>query len=80
VREEFKTVKDDLSVKTAVFEGGYISATNAKCNKDDDTTPNTQTIWGELAYQLAGADGYAKFSDYDDRIVPGESDIDDLFE
>lgn len=80
-REEFEAVKDDLSVKTAVFEGGYVSATNAKCNKDNDTAPNTQTMWGELAYQLAGADGYAKFSDYDDaRIAPGESDIADLFE
>ena len=37
-------------------------------------------MWGELAYQLAGADGYAKFSEYDDkRIAPGESDIAELF-
>ena len=80
-REEFEEVKNDLSVRTAVFEGGYVSATNAKCNKDDENAPNTQTMWGELAYQLAGAEGYAKFSDYDDeRIAPGESDISELFD
>ncbi|MDL5360392.1 ATP-binding protein [Halalkalicoccus sp. NIPERK01] len=80
-REEFEEVKNDLSVRTAVFEGGYVSATNAKCNKDDENAPNTQTMWGELAYQLAGAEGYAKFSDYDDeQIAPGESDISELFD
>ncbi|WP_239685614.1 DUF499 domain-containing protein [Halolamina pelagica] len=81
VREEFESIKDDLSVRTAVFEGGYVSATNAKCNKEDENAPNTQTMWGELAYQLAGAEGYAKFSEYDDeQIAPGESDIVDLFD
>jgi hypothetical protein len=78
---EFESLKEDFSVKTAVFEGGYVSATNAKCNKEDETAPDTQTMWGELAYQLAGAEGYAKFSEYDnDRIAPGESDITELFE
>ncbi|WP_255150364.1 ATP-binding protein [Halorarius halobius] len=80
-RAEFESINDDLSVRTAVFEGGYVSATNAKCNKDDENAPNTQTMWGELAYQLAGADGYAKFSEYDDdRVAPGESDITELFD
>jgi len=80
-RTEFQSIKNDLSVRTAVFEGGYVSATNAKCNKDDENAPNTQTMWGELAYQLAGADGYAKFSEYDDdRVAPGESDITELFD
>lgn len=32
-REQFEGIKDDLSVRTAVFEGGYVSATNAKCVK-----------------------------------------------
>lgn len=80
-RREFEEVIDDLSVRTAVFEGGYVSGTNAKCNKDDDNAPNTQTMWGELAYQLAGAEGYAKFSDNDkNRSAPGESDIIELFD
>jgi hypothetical protein len=36
---------------------------------------------GELAYQLDGADGYAQFSEYDDkRIAPGESDVEELIE
>ncbi|MFC4357991.1 ATP-binding protein [Halobium salinum] len=79
--DAFKDAKDDFSVKTAVFEGGYVSATNAKCNKDDENAPDTQTMWGELAYQLAGANGYAHFSDYDKNCVaPGESDIAELFD
>ena len=80
-REEFEEIKDELSVRTAVFEGGYVSAKNAKCNKDDENAPDTQTMWGELAYQLGGAEGYAKFSEEDDdRTAPGESDIVELFE
>ncbi|TKX64916.1 hypothetical protein EXE45_16310, partial [Halorubrum sp. SP9] len=40
-RSQFEEVKDELSVRTAVFEGGYVSATKAKCNKDDPSAPNT---------------------------------------
>ena len=80
-RQEFAEIKDDLDVRTAVFEGGYVSAKSAKCNKEDENAPETQTMWGELAYQLAGAEGYAQFSEYDkDRIAPGESDVAELFE
>ncbi len=80
-RANFEEHTDELSIRTAVFEGGYVSAKKAKCNKDDPSAPNTQTMWGELAYQLAGAEGYAMFSEYDnDRIAPGESDVVELFE
>jgi hypothetical protein len=38
-------------------------------------------MWGELAYQLAGAEGYAQFSEYDkQQVAPGESDVTELFE
>jgi len=80
-RQAFEEVHGEFSVKTAVFEGGYVSATNAKCNKGDESAPNTQTMWGELAYQLAGAEGYALFSEYDKQLVaPGESDVAELFD
>jgi len=80
-REEFEEIRGELSVRTAVFEGGYVSAKSAKCNKEDDNAPDTQTMWGELAYQLAGAEGYAQFSEYDkERVAPGESDVVELFE
>ncbi len=80
-RQALEAVNDEFSVKTAVFEGGYVSATNAKCNKEDESAPDTQTMWGELAYQLAGANGYALFSDYDkQRVAPGESDVVELFD
>ncbi|WP_435078376.1 ATP-binding protein [Halococcus sp. AFM35] len=80
-RETLKELTTELSVKTAVFEGGYVSASDTKCNKGDDTAPDTQTMWGEIAYQLAGANGYALFSGYDDqRIAPGEADIAELFD
>ncbi len=81
VADAFAEVQENFSVETAVFEGGHVSAMDARCNKDDPSAPSTQTIWGELAYQLAGADGYALFSQYDsDRVAPGESDIEELFE
>ena len=80
-RESLEQLADGFSVKTAIFEGGYVSASDTKCNKGDDTAPDTQTMWGEIAYQLAGANGYALFSDYDDqRIAPGEADITELFD
>jgi len=81
IASAFTDIQDDLTVETAVFEGGHVSVMNTKCNKNDPSAPSTQTMWGELAYQLGGADGYALFSDYDaDRVAPGESDIEDLFE
>ncbi|WP_436931237.1 ATP-binding protein [Halosimplex halobium] len=81
IRAEFEEIKDNISVRTAVFEGGYVSGKSAKCNKEDDNAPDTQTMWGELAYQLAGAEGYAQFSDYDnDLSAPGEAEIATLFE
>ncbi|MUV88480.1 DUF499 domain-containing protein [Halapricum sp. CBA1109] len=81
ISSAFADIQDDLTVETAVFEGGHVSAMDARCNKDDPSAPSTQTMWGELAYQLGGADGYALFSDYDaDRVAPGESDIEELFE
>lgn len=81
IASAFDDIRGDLTVETAVFEGGHVSAMDAKCNKDDPSAPSTQTMWGELAYQLGGADGYALFSDYDnDRVAPGESDIEELFE
>lgn len=81
IASAFADIQDDLTVETAVFEGGHVSAMDAKCNKDDTSAPSTKTMWGELAYQLGGADGYALFSDYDaDRVAPGESDIEELFE
>lgn len=58
-RQAFTKVTDGLSIRTAVFEGGFVSTTDAKCNKDDPNAPDTQTMWGELAYQLGGAEGYA---------------------
>ena len=80
-RHEFAEIKEDISVRTAVFEGGYVSAKSAKCNKEDDNAPETQTMWGELAYQLAGAEGYAQFSEHDNELVaPGEAEIAALFD
>jgi hypothetical protein len=80
VLDAFESIIGELRVRTSVFEGGYVSATNAKCTDNADA-PNTNTMWGELAYQLAGAEGYALFSDYDDNLIaPGAGDVRDLFD
>ena len=40
-----------------------------------------RTLWGEIAYQLGGEEGYAKLAKNDrDRISPGKNDLRDLLE
>src|SRR5690606_42026150 len=40
-----------------------------------------RTLWGEIAYQLGGMDGYRKLERNDqDRISPGKNDLRDLLE
>ena len=52
IASAFTDIQDDLTVETAVFEGGHVSVMNIKCNKDDPSAFSTQTMWGELAYLI----------------------------
>lgn len=76
-----KAVKDGLAVDTAVFVGGHIDARNARSDRSDPDAPNTRTMWGEIAYQLYGLEGYEHLKEYDqDRDPPGETTLDGLFD
>jgi predicted AAA+ superfamily ATPase len=74
-------VDSGLNVNTGVFVGGYVDAQNTRCLENDPDAPNTQTMWGELAYQLFGTEGYEEIKDYDkEQNAPGEKTLKKLFD
>ena len=61
----------------AVLVGTAFSPAEAS-TKPDGTVVNT--LWGELAYQLGGAEGYARIAKSDQqRVAPGAQDLAALF-
>jgi Predicted ATPase (AAA+ superfamily) len=76
-----ESVADGLSPRAAVFVGGYVDARNARCDTNDPDAPNTNTMWGEIAYQLFGDEGYEYLKEYDrNRDSPGEKTLQGLFD
>src|SRR5699024_5956997 len=74
-------VEAGLSVDTAVFVGGHVDARNARSDRSDPNAPDTQTMWGEIAYQLYGTDGYEVLKEYDqNHNAPGGNSLRDLFD
>ncbi len=73
-------VADNLDIATGVFIGTKADSKDARHADDDPNAPNTRTMWGELAYQLYGLDGYEFVKDYDqDQAAPGEGTLSKLF-
>ena len=69
-----------LSVNTGVFVGTHVDATNARCDYTDPDAPKTKTMWGELAYQLFGQEGYEFLRENDEqRSPPGSQKLERLF-
>ena len=69
-------VEDGLSVDSAVFVVGHVDARNARSDIHDPNAPNTKTMWGEIAYQLYGAEGYEEMKEYDqNRNAPGQNRV-----
>lgn len=67
-------------VATGVFIGTKADSKDARHSDDDPDAPNTRTMWGELAYQLYGLEGYEHLKDYDqDQDAPGEGTLTELF-
>ena len=74
-------VDKGLSVDTSVFVGGHVDARKARSDRADPNAPNTRTMWGEVAYQLYGLDGYEYLKEYDqDRNAPGGNTLKGLFD
>ncbi len=65
------------SVPVAAFDGNQVGVGAFEV----EPGLSVQTMWGHIAWQLAGRDGYEIVSSSDaDRVAPGGSDIDLLFE
>lgn len=70
-------IKSVPKANTAVLVGTAFSAAEPT-TKPDGTVVNT--LWGEMAHQLGGADGYAIVANSDrERVAPGARDIAELF-
>lgn len=68
-----------LNVNTAVFVGTDVDATSARADYTDPNAPETQTMWGEIAYQLFGQEGYEFLREEDEqRSSPGTKKIERL--
>ncbi|WP_311172660.1 ATP-binding protein [Halobellus ordinarius] len=74
-------VDEGLDANTAVFVGGHVDAQSARSSRSDPEAPDTNTMWGEIAYQLFGLEGYRQIESYDrDRDVPGTNTLKDLLD
>jgi hypothetical protein len=75
-------VSEGLHANTAVFVGGHVDGRSARSDHNDPNAPDTNTMWGEIAYQLFGLDGYRKIEEYDrHRQKPGQGTLkSELFE
>ncbi|EMA46500.1 hypothetical protein C446_01483, partial [Halobiforma nitratireducens JCM 10879] len=70
-----------LDVNTAVFVGTHVDATSARCDYTDPNAPETKTMWGELAYQLFGQEGYEFLRENDEQqSPPGSQKLERLFD
>jgi len=70
-----------LSVETGVFVGTHVDATSARCDYTDPNAPETKTMWGELAYQLFGQEGYEFLRENDEQqSPPGSQKLERLFD
>lgn len=70
-----------LDVNTAVFVGTHVDGTSARCDFTDPNAPDTKTMWGELAYQLFGQEGYEFLRENDEkRSPPGSQKLERLID
>ena len=70
-----------LDVNSAVFVGTHVDAEDARSNYDDPDAPSTKTMWGEMAYQLFGREGYEFLRENDEnRTPPGTTKLERLFQ
>ncbi|ELZ67054.1 hypothetical protein C457_13494 [Haloferax prahovense DSM 18310] len=70
-----------LNVNTAVFVGTHVDGIEARSDYTDPDAPKTKTMWGELAYQLFGKEGYEFLRENDEnQNPPGTGKLERLFE
>jgi hypothetical protein len=68
-----------LDVNTAVFVGAEVGGAETRCDYTDPDAPETQTMWGEIAYQLFGQEGYEFLREKDEeQSAPGAGMLEEL--
>ena len=75
--QQYRSTLEGVSVNTGVFVGGKYGPLPVK---PEDAAPEIQTMWGHLAYQLFGWQGYYQVEEQEESLVaPGEQTLDNLF-
>jgi len=66
------------TAKVAIFVGTEFSSVTGRGEGDE---PNRKTPWGELAFQIGGAEGFEQFAELDREFIPpGGDDLNKLFD
>ena len=69
------------AAKAAVFVGTNLSPVAYLRSAEQTGGLNINTIWGDLAWQLAGSDGFQIVAEHDRTgVAPGAADLDRLFD
>jgi hypothetical protein len=70
-------LKDDIKAKSAVIVGTHLNPLKGrKVGKTE-----IKTIWGEIAYQIGGEEGFRLFAENDaKRIPPGKEELKNFFQ
>lgn len=84
--ESIKNLLDEVGIKTipkaacAVLVGTHLDPTKGQ-PKEELGGGETRTLWGEMAFQLAGVKGYRLVDEADSKgVAPGGRTLDKLFE
>lgn len=73
----YQSALEELSVNTGVFVGGKYGPLPVK---PEEGAPEIQTMWGHLAYQLFGWQGYYEIEDQEENLIaPGDKVLENLF-
>ena len=78
---EYRALENNKSVLTSVFVGTKYAPKPVKPKqvRQGEHTPEIQTIWGHIAYQLYGVEGYQVVSSGNNLVAPGEQLLSNLF-
>ena len=66
-------VKSIPKAATAVFVGTEFDSITGRGGNDG--TPLRKTPWGEIAFQLCGAEGFAAVAEHDDKLIAPAGDV-----
>jgi len=77
IKNEIEFIEDGVKASAAVIVGTQLNP--VKGRKIENI--HIKTIWGEIAYQIGGLEGYKEFSENDQQCVPpGKADLKKFFE